>query len=296
MGGPFISLLFPTRGRPELVQRLFRSIIETANLLDRIEVVMYVDEDDISSHHLDSLGINVTTIIGPKLSMGGYNSICFERASGEIIVLINDDVVIRTLGWDDRVLEIHARFEDEIYLAYSNDLLKKSKFCTFPIISRRTCELLIEPFPVAYQRFFIDLHIFDMFKRLQFQGIKRIFYCDDLIFEHLHYRTGKAPYDETYGYGRKGRFADDQTFIDLIGLRSAAAKRLISEISKKSCMFSDHKTKDKVSSSSIFLAIGFFTRKFLMDNELPYKWRFFLWYNFIGRYLADKGFLWPLVR
>ena len=45
-----ISLLLPTRGRPAWVERLFDSIVATASQLARIEVVMYVDDDDAGSH------------------------------------------------------------------------------------------------------------------------------------------------------------------------------------------------------------------------------------------------------
>lgn len=286
-----ISLILPTRGRPALVERFFGSLGTMTSRLDQVEVILYVDEDDIGSHHLDSQDFHVTRIIGPALSMGGYNSACFERARGEIIILVNDDMVIRSQGWDDRVREMNAEFEDGIYLGYANDLFKKSKFCTFPIMSRRTCELLIEPYPAAYRRSFIDVHLFDVFKRLQHAGIDRIRYDDDLVFEHLHYRMGKAPYDETYGYARSGRFADDSTYINLIAARSAAANRLICEIRNKSfAAEGDASGKDEMP-GNVVGAVCFFSRKFLFDGELPYRWRTFLWYWFIGRYLAANGYL-----
>jgi len=293
-----ISLLVPTRGRPALVERLFSSIAKTTSHLDKVEVVLYVDEDDTSSHHLDSQDFRVVRIIGPNLSMGGYNSACFEKARGEMLVLANDDMVIRTLGWDDRVRAMDAEFKDQIYLGYANDLFKKSKFCTFPIMSRRTCEVIVDPYPVAYRRAFIDVHLFDIFKRLQHAGFDRILYNDDLIFEHLHYRAGKAPYDETYGYARSGRFADDPTFINLTAMRSVAANRLIGVIRNEPVStFGDGTIKNKNEvHPSIASAVLLFSRRFLLDGELPYRWRLFLWYWFIGRYLAANGFLRPFVR
>jgi hypothetical protein len=296
MSQELISLILPTRGRPTLVERFFGSLGKMTSHLDQVEVILYVDEDDISSHHLDSQDFHVTRIIGPALSMGGYNSACFERARGEIIILVNDDIVIRSVGWDDRVREMNAEFEDQIYLGYANDLFKKSKFCTFPIMSRRTCELLIQPYPSAYRRFFIDVHLFDIFKRLQHAGVDRIRYYDDLVFEHLHFRTGKAPYDETYGYARSGRFADDLTYIHLIAVRSAAANRLICEIRNESFAAEGNTFSKDEMPGNVANAVCFFSRKFLFDDELPYRWRAFLWYWFMGRYLAANGYLRPFVR
>lgn len=286
-----ISLLLPTRARPALVKRLFSSIVETACDLDQVEVVLYVDEDDTSSQDLDSTDFHVGRIVGPALSMGGYNSACLAKARGDILILANDDMVIRTLGWDNRIRKMDAAFEDRIYLGYPNDLFKKSRFCTFPIMSRRTCELLLDPYPAVYRRAFIDVHLFDIFKRLQHSGFDRICYCEDVVFEHLHYRAGKASYDETYGYGRKERFADDSTFINLVVIRSAAASRLTHAISDKSMSCESPKADEDKLPDDVVSAVFFFSRKFLLDEELPYRWRIFLWYYFIGRYLAANGFL-----
>lgn len=291
-----ISLLLPTRGRPTLVNRLFSSITETTSRLDQIEVVLYVDEDDTSSHNLDSSNFRVVRIVGPALTMGAYNSACLAKAKGDILILANDDMVIRTLGWDERIRAMHVEFADQIYLGYANDLFKKSRFCTFPIISRRTCKLIADPYPSAYRRAFIDVHLFDIFKRLQHAGFDRIRYYDDLVFEHLHYRTGKGSYDETYGYSRNGRFADDPTFIALTAMRSTALSRLIGAIRNQPVVACCRvNCRDEVP-TNIISAVSLFNRRFLLDGELPYQWRFFLWYWFIGRYLAAKGFLRPFVR
>jgi hypothetical protein len=296
MERPSISFLLPTRGRSSLVKRLFRSIAETTSHLEQVEVVLYVDEDDTSSHELDSKDFRVVRIVGPALTMGGYNSACFEKAQGDVVILANDDMVIRSSGWDERICAMHEEFDDHIYLGYANDLFKKSKFCTFPIMSRRTCKLLADPYPAAYRRAFIDVHLFDIFKRLQHAGFDRIRYYDDLIFEHLHYRSGKAPYDETYGYARSGRFADDPTFIALTAIRGEAANRLISVIRNEPVAASGNKTLQDDVPASIVSAVCLFSRRFLLDGELPYRWRFFLCYWFIGRYLAANGFLRPFVR
>ncbi|AON52603.1 glycosyltransferase family 2 protein [Herbaspirillum seropedicae] len=291
MSQELISLILPTRGRPALVERFFASLRATTACLDQLEVILYVDEDDIGSHHLGSLDFHVTRIIGPAISMGGYNSACLERARGEILILVNDDIVVRSQGWDLRVRGMHAEFDDQIYLGYANDLFKKSKFCTFPILSRRTCELLIDPYPPVYQRFFLDVHLFDIFKRLQHAGVDRVRYDEDLVFEHLHYRTGKAPFDKTYGYARMGRFADDATYIELSTARSAAAQRLLAAVRKRPGVPRPVPAAKRRIPDKLPAAIAFFSRQFLSDSELPLGWRAFLWYWFIGRYLAARGYL-----
>ena len=294
MAKPSISLLLPTRGRPNLVKRLFRSIVENSSQVERVEVILYVDEDDKCSHELRSDELRVVPIIGPAMSMGSYNTACLKRACGDILVLANDDMVIGTSGWDDRLIEIDKLFSDKIYLAYGNDLFKKGNMPTFPIISRRTSELLVDPYPAAYRGAFIDIHLFDIFKRLQQEGFDRIRYLDDLIFEHLHYRAGKATCDATYK--RRGRFEDDPTFVAMARSRSAAAKRILSALRQEPMPeFEKIECREFVPLNALS-AIRYFSRQFLGDHELPLRWRTFLCYWFIGRHLAARGRLWPLVR
>lgn len=285
-------MLLPTRGRPALVERLFKSITETTAQPERVEIILFVDDDDTGSHHLDSEEISVTRLIGPRTSMGYYNSACYAAARGDIIILVNDDMVIGTPGWDNMIAGMDAGFSDKIYLAYGNDLFKKGNLCTFPILSRRTCELLVEPYPAAYQGAFIDYHLFDIFKRLQHAGFDRIRYLEDVVFEHLHYRTGKASFDETYG--KRDRFSDDPAFLALIESRRASAEYLLRILrGEQPPPYTPVGGANEISPGSLFEAIGYFSRKLLLDRGLPLRWRGYLWIWFIGRYMAAKGLLRP---
>ena len=291
---PIISLLLPTRGRPAFVERLFQSIVETAADSSRIEVVLYVDDDDVGSQQLDSSVLRVIRIVGPRMSMGGYNSACLARASGDIIMLVNDDMFMRTKGWDQRLVELHQGFPDGVYLAYGDDLFKKRSLCTFPIVSRRVCELLVAPYPVEYRGAFIDVHLFDIFKRLEHAGFDRLCYLDEVVFEHLTYRNGKAEMDETYKM--RGRFEDDPTFIALAGARDAGAKRLLNALHPDSREAVELPLYCEYRPSSLVRAIVHFSKKLLFDGNLPLRWRFFLCYWFFGRYLAARGLLRPFVQ
>ena len=294
MSTPRISLLLPTRGRPALARRLFASIAETVSQPDRVEVVLYADDDDVASHELDSNEIAVERIIGPAQSMGRYNTACLARARGDIIVLANDDMVVRTPNWDDRLLQVDAEFPDRIYLAYGNDLNKKRGLSTFPILSRRTCDLLVDPYPAAYRGAFIDVHIFDIFQRLRHAGFDRTRYLDDVVFEHLHFRIGKAKPDATYL--KRGRFDDDPTFIALAPGRRESARRLVDALrGRQQNPFQPRTYRERVPANSL-AASAYFARQFLFDRELPLKRRLYLWYWFLGRYATAHGPLRHIVR
>jgi len=231
-----------------------------------VEVVLYADEDDPASHSLAVEGLAVKTIVGPRASMGEYNSACLEAARGDIVILGNDDVVIQTRGWDRKLRELHTALGDHVYLGYPNDLFKGKRLSSFPILSRKTCELLVEPFPRAYVGAFIDQHLLDVFKRLEWRGHPRIVYLEDVIFEHMHFRTGKGDFDQIYG--NRGRFADDDTFLRLRAERSAAAARMQAAIEGSAA--GDQPGPSKAES---------FVQATLLDRDIapPRRAKLFLW-------------------
>lgn len=282
-----ISLLLPTRGRVPLATRFLQSVVDQTTHLDSVEIIIRVDDDDVESHQLNFEGLETKLLIGPKTTMGGYNTQCFNESTGEIIVLVNDDMVIQTRGWDEKLRALHRKIEDKIYLAYGNDLFKKGDLCTFPILSRQCCELLQQPYHTAYRGAFIDYHLMDIFKRLEKSGFNRIFYLDDVVFEHLHYRTGKAQIDETYK--ARGRFDDDMLFISLKDVREASYVILFNAINKSASKLAnlpEAAILDKP--SNLFKAFYSYSKIFLLDSQLPFKWRFFMWWWFGARYVASK--------
>ncbi len=285
---PKISLLLPTRGRPHLVRRFFESIADRTACLDSIEVILRLDEDDQESHGLSDPRFRVQEIIGPRTTMGAYLNACLEGAIGEVIVLVNDDMMIRTDNWDGFLLDFHQSVKDGIYLAYANDLFRRLKVCTFPILSRRTCEVLADPFPPSYKGAFIDYHLFDVFKRLQKAGFDRLFYFKDLIFEHLHHRTGKTPVDATYTDRR--RFEDDATFFALKGIRQLEAQRLYAGLNGEPLPTRMHAAAENLKQSLLEAFLGSF-RTFFLDGDLPLLWRSYLFVWFYGRCLASQGYL-----
>jgi glycosyltransferase involved in cell wall biosynthesis len=296
MSAPFISLLMPTRGRPELAERFIASVLTHSSQLARVEVVIYVDDDDTGSHHIASELVAVKRIIGPRINMGACTKVCLEAARGDIIVLANDDMVIRTTGWDAKLAELHAGIPDGIYLAYANDLFKDSSVCTFPILSRATCKMLGEPFPAAYRGAFIDTHLMDIFRRLQHAGFDRVRYLKEVVFEHLHHRTGKAPFDATYA-ARK-RFDDDATYVALAPSRQLQAMCLLAALlGKPPQKYSQVIMEFQAAAPRGFMnAIEIYTQAFLLDTGLPWQSRCYQWVRFIARYLAANGWLRPFVR
>jgi hypothetical protein len=224
-----ISLLLPTRGRAALVQRLFASLIQTTEDLRRLEVVLYIDEDDLESRNISHPELSLIKIVGsPGRTMGNMNRACYESSRGRHLMLVNDDVIFRTPYWDARVLEVANRFPDDIALIYGNDLDQGKAVPTFPIVSRTVCDVLGEICPSGYRHLHIESHLLDIFKQLASLGHERICYMDDVIFEHMHYVVGKSAVDSTYA--KKNQRLDDLLFFALDDERAFKAKLLARHI------------------------------------------------------------------
>ena len=114
--------------------------------------------------------------------MAGY-----EACSGRYVMLLNDDVIVRTPGWDDRVRACFQDFPDELVLIHTNDLLFGETLCTFPLVSCAYCDLTGGICPRDYIRYRIDDHIGDTFNLLALLGERRIVYLPEVVFEHFHY-------------------------------------------------------------------------------------------------------------
>lgn len=186
-GRPTFSFLLPTRKRPQLVERFFRSVVETAAHPEAVEVVLAVDEDDPESQAITHDSLRVEKVVMPVGStMGNLNRACFEASSGRYVILINDDVIVRTKDWDVTIASHFSRCEDDIALIHVNDLLFREQLCTFPILSRKAC-LEIGVCPAEYKRYAIDDHIYDTYNLLAHLGHPRITYLPDVVFEHENF-------------------------------------------------------------------------------------------------------------
>lgn len=181
---PRLSLIVPTRGRPAKLARMLDSVAGTTYHPERLEVVLVVDADDPASvvQH-PRLRIR-HAIVPPGLTMGALNSAGYEASTGDYVMLLNDDVIARTPGWDAIALGCFGRFPDSFALVHVNDALMRDNLCVFPLVSRAFCELAGGICPSSYTRYRIDDHIEDVFNLLVVLGERRVVYLPDVVFEH----------------------------------------------------------------------------------------------------------------
>lgn len=286
-----ISLLLPTRNRLFLVKRLFESIVKHTADKDNLEIVLCLDDDDFQGHSIEDNRLNLIKIVGPKATMGELNTRSLEASSGDIIMLINDDLVVCTPGWDEIIRKLAENIYDEVYLAYPDDM-EKANLSTFPIMSRKTCEILSQPYPKQYDALFIDDHVFDIFKRLKHLGKNRIYYLNNIKFDHRHFIEGNVRQDTSYIH--KNRYKDYITFISLIYLRQLSAIRLKAFIDYEKLIDLPDRIEILDPPAGMIEAVTRYSWLFLKDYGLPMRSRLRWFIRFTKYYAAMKvgvGFL-----
>lgn len=102
-----ISVLLPSRGRPESLAASVDSLRSLAHGSKDIEVLVAADDDDPpTARAARHLGAQV--VVSPRFGYDRlhiYVNTLARRARGEWLLLWNDDARMLTTGWDQRVTE-----------------------------------------------------------------------------------------------------------------------------------------------------------------------------------------------
>lgn len=183
-----ISILLPSRGRPENISRLFDSIKATAT--GDWEMVVRLDEDDAQNYpRIKSL--NIKYIVGPRDVLSKYWNECYEAAKGPFYMHCGDDIIFRTPDWDTAV--IAAFPEDKIAFVHGDDMGGNGpNFGTHGFIHKKWAETVGYFVPPYFSSDYNDTWLNDVANQLQ-----RRFYVG-IQTEHMHPAFGKGPMDQTH--------------------------------------------------------------------------------------------------
>lgn len=103
-----VSVMIPTRGRPDKLIRAVQSLQSNAKDIDRIEIILRVDEDDKATlAMLNSTPLGVKALVGSRKE--GYFSLhehildMARVAKGRWLMSFNDDCVMKTKDWEKQL-------------------------------------------------------------------------------------------------------------------------------------------------------------------------------------------------
>lgn len=192
-----ISILVPTRGRPESVRRLVKSLQDTARQMP--EVVLYIDHDDPTSaeylKHLKQLDGNpelIKIIEDRRRTLSECWNECAKVASGNILMHAGDDLVFKTDGWDAMVAQAFAEAEDKLLFVHGDDGHWGDTFGTHGFLHRRWIEAVGYFVPPYFSSDYSDTWLNDVANALG----RRVYL--PFVTEHMHPLFGKAEWDTTH--------------------------------------------------------------------------------------------------
>ena len=200
-----ISLLCPSRGRPEMFARMLESARKTALWPFQIEVVARLDTDDPTRGDYPVASDDLRYARGERALLSKCWNECAPLATGEILMHCGDDLTFNTNGWDQRVRDAFAAVPDRILFAYGNDLSPNfPQLGTHGFVHRRWVETVGYFVPPLFSSDWNDVWLTDVAQR-----IGRAQPLEDVVIEHHHYTFGKAERDQTHAE-REERGARDK--------------------------------------------------------------------------------------
>jgi len=126
--GPLVSILLPTRGRPQWLRESIDSLYSLAQDKSCMEFILKVDDDDketIETARQLSEILPLKFIISSKgagyFDMHHWVNDMSKLATGDWLFLFNDDAVMQTERWDDLLLNFDIMTKsDPSQSAYQN--------------------------------------------------------------------------------------------------------------------------------------------------------------------------------
>ncbi len=224
-----ISVLVPTRDRPDGLKRVYRTALATATYPRQLEFVVYLDNDDprygtyVEYNDVWSEGQG-RLIIGERQLLSECWNECYRHSTGEILMHAGDDIVFTTPGWDVQVRDAFAAIPDRIGLVYGDDLSTNfPELATHGFLHRRWVDAVGYFLPPLFSCDWNDVWISEVA-----QQIGRAVPLPGVVIEHQHHSFGKRDRDQTDSE-REQRGADDgvvELFKRTKPQRLADAKKL----------------------------------------------------------------------
>lgn len=215
-----ISVLVPTRGRPDNVRRLASSVRETATT--NVELIFYVDEDDVQSFDaVQAVGDQV--IWGPRVVLSEMWNRCAELAYHEVMMHCGDDIIFRTPAWDRHVVDEFERFDDRVVFVHGEDGIQHGAIGTHGFLHRRWVDAVGYFVPPYFSSDYNDLWLTEVA-----DALGRRVYLPNVYTEHMHPVAGKAPLDATHQERLVRHQQDnvDQLYRDLADRRADDVTKL----------------------------------------------------------------------
>lgn len=171
-----LSLLLPTRGRPQMLAEVFESLEKTVKRKDKFAVWLYIDHDDqvtldaINAGNFKKFTYSINWVVGDRTaSLGEIHNLTWRACtSGSGIFMLHaDDTSFVTEGWDDIIRAAYDKYPDRILVAHPHD----------PALHEPTFQMILSAEWMAVTGYFSTAHF--------------PFWFDDMWLDHIGKLIGR---------------------------------------------------------------------------------------------------------
>lgn len=187
-----LLLSCPSRGRPHRIKEMLKSFEETRSEFTDIMIVLDEDDPRLGEYELNGYRFEVRK---RDFVAQIHNYIVNSNPCYDFYMPINDDVIFKHKGWDITLMSTINQKGDGWGISYGNDLCGNTRWelPTFGCVSGSIVRTLNSIYPHELNALFGDTFLLDLGR-----AIGRLFYCPEVIIEHIRlldyendYRTSK---------------------------------------------------------------------------------------------------------
>jgi hypothetical protein len=140
-----ISVILATRGRLNSLIKTLDSLIYKCSDLEKIEILIKVDDDDSetieglkSYKNYNLINVEISDKKQGYASLNEFYNELYEKSSGDFIFCMNDDSTVETQNWDKLIEPYLGQF----VCLHHNPAYPFGLTTTFPIISKQILDVL----------------------------------------------------------------------------------------------------------------------------------------------------------
>ena len=150
---PLLTVLLPSRNRFDLCKNTVDSFVDTCRDKSNLQIILKFDVDDLSSvSRINEIrkDVDIKILISDRLR--GYFSLhhfcndMMKVSTGDWIIMVNDDSLMTTNGWDDVLQNVIPPQTGEFWGTSDTALLNfyhmDKHTTTYPVVRRCVCEKL----------------------------------------------------------------------------------------------------------------------------------------------------------
>jgi len=177
----------PSRSRPQRLAKMIKSFNETSSISDLI-ICLDTDDPELDNYKQTEHSY----VIQERMSTQEIINKAFkDNPDYDYYHVTNDDVVYKTNGWDERLVDILYKKNGGV--SYGNDLLSSGSNPAHPCIDGRLVRALGWIILPTLTHLYGDT----VLKQIAI-SINKLFYLQDVIIEHETWMNLKADMDKTY--------------------------------------------------------------------------------------------------